>query len=54
MTLAPRTSVSDWVADSGASYHTTLDVGILSSTSPTPPFLLPSLLETALPFPSPQ
>jgi hypothetical protein len=36
MTLAPPTSVSDWVADSGASYHTTLDAGILSSTSPPP------------------
>jgi hypothetical protein len=55
MTLAPPTSVSDWVADSGASYHTTPDAGILSSTSlPTLPFLLPSWLETALPFPSPQ
>ena len=53
MTPAPPTSVSDWVADSGASYHTTPDAGTLSSTSPTPPFLLPSLLETALPFPSP-
>jgi hypothetical protein len=55
MTLAPPTSVSDWVADSGASYHTTPDTGILSSTSPpTPPFCPPSWLETALPFPSPQ
>jgi hypothetical protein len=56
MTLAPPTSVSDWVADSGASYsyHTTPDAGILSSTSPpTPPFRPPSWLETALPFPSP-
>jgi hypothetical protein len=42
MMLAPPTSVSDWVADSDASYHTTSDAGILSSTSPTPPFLLPS------------
>jgi hypothetical protein len=54
MTPAPPTSVSDWVADSGASYHTTPDAGTLSSTSPTPPFLLPSLLETTLPYPSPQ
>jgi hypothetical protein len=38
MTLAPPTSVFDWVADSGASYHTTPDAGILSSTSPPPPF----------------
>ena len=36
MTLAPPTMVSDWVADSGASYHTTSDAGILSSTSPPP------------------
>jgi hypothetical protein len=55
MMLAPPTSVSDWVTDSGDSYHTTLDAGILSSTSPpTPPFLLPSLLETDLPYSSPQ
>jgi hypothetical protein len=56
MTMAPPTSVSNLVADSGASYHTTPDAGILSSTSPPPtlPFLLPSWLETALPFPSPQ
>jgi hypothetical protein len=54
MTLAPPTSVSNWVADSGASYHTTPDAGILSSISPpTLPLLLPSWLETALPFPSP-
>jgi hypothetical protein len=37
MTLAPPTSVSDWVADYGASYHTTPDAGILSSTSPPLP-----------------
>jgi hypothetical protein len=37
MTLAPPTSVSEWVADSGASYHTTPNACILSSTSP-PPF----------------
>jgi hypothetical protein len=36
MALAPPTSVSDWVTDSGASYHTTPDAGILSSTSPPP------------------
>jgi hypothetical protein len=55
ITLAPPTSVSDWVADFGASYHTTPDAGILSSTSPpTPPFRPPLWLETALPFPSPQ
>jgi hypothetical protein len=53
MTLAPPTSISDLVVDSGASYHTTPDAGILSSTSPTLPFLLPSWLETTLPFPSP-
>jgi hypothetical protein len=34
MTLAPPTTVSDLVAESGASYHTTLDTGILSSTCP--------------------
>jgi hypothetical protein len=44
MTLAPPTSVSDWVADSGASYHTTPDVGILSSTSPPPPSLPSSIV----------
>jgi hypothetical protein len=39
MTLAPPTAVSDWVPDSGASYHTTPDIGILVSTSPPhPPF----------------
>jgi hypothetical protein len=56
MTLALPTSVSDWVVDSGASYHTTPDAGILSSTypPPAPPFLLPSLLETNLPHSSPQ
>jgi hypothetical protein len=31
MTLAPPTTVADWVADSGASYHTTPDAGILLS-----------------------
>jgi hypothetical protein len=41
MTLAPPTSVSNWVADSGASYHTTPDAGFLSSTAP-PPTPLPS------------
>jgi hypothetical protein len=53
MTLAPPTVVSDWVDGSGASYHTTPDAGILSSTSPTPPFLLPSLWEMVLPYLSP-
>jgi hypothetical protein len=44
MTLAPPTSVSDWVADSGASYHTTPDTGILSSTSPFHPSFLSSIV----------
>jgi hypothetical protein len=44
MTLAPPTSVSNWVADSGASYHTTLDAGILSSTSPAYPSLPSSII----------
>ena len=44
MTLAPPTSVSDWVADSGASYHTTPDAGILSSTSPRHPSLPSSIV----------
>jgi hypothetical protein len=44
MTLAPPTTVSDWVADSGASYHTTLDAGILSSTSPAHPSLPSSII----------
>jgi hypothetical protein len=38
MTLASPTSVSDWVVDFGASYHTTLDASIMSSTSPAHPF----------------
>lgn len=37
MTLVPPTSVTVWVADSGASYHTTPDVGTLSSTHPPHP-----------------
>jgi hypothetical protein len=36
MTLTPPTSVSDWVADSGASYHTTSDVGIMFPPLPHP------------------
>jgi hypothetical protein len=44
MTLAPPTSVSDLVADSGASYHTTLGAGILSSTSPAHPSLPSSII----------
>jgi hypothetical protein len=55
MTLAPPTSVSDWVADSGASYHTTLDACILSSTSPAHPSLRSSIIvgnRSALPVTS--
>jgi hypothetical protein len=44
MMLASPTSVSDWVADSGASYHTTSDAGILSSTSPAHPSLPSSII----------
>jgi hypothetical protein len=44
MTLAPPTSVSDWVADFGASYHTTTDAGIMSSTSPPHPSLPSSIM----------
>jgi hypothetical protein len=44
MTLAPPTSVSNWVADSGASNHTNPDAGILSSTSPAHPSLLYSII----------
>jgi hypothetical protein len=42
--MAPPISVSDWVADSGASYHTTADAGILSSTSPAHPSLPSSII----------
>jgi hypothetical protein len=55
MTLAPPTMVSDWVADSGASYHTTPDAGILVSTSPPHPSLPSSIVvgnSSALPFTS--
>jgi hypothetical protein len=44
MTLTSPTSVSDWVANSGASYHTTPDAGILSSTSPAHPSLPSSII----------
>jgi hypothetical protein len=55
MTLAPPTLVSNWVADSGASYHTIPDAGILSSTSPSHPSLLSSIVvgnDSALPVTS--
>jgi hypothetical protein len=42
--LAPPTSVSDWVADSGASYHTTPDAGTLSTTHPFDPSLPSSIV----------
>jgi hypothetical protein len=55
MTLAPPTSVSDWVADSSASYHTTPDACILSSTSPTHPSRPSAIIVgNGPPFPSPQ
>jgi hypothetical protein len=53
MTLSSPTSVSDWVADSGTSYHTTWTQVFYLPPLPHPS-LLPSLLETDLPYPSPQ
>jgi hypothetical protein len=35
MALTP--AVTSWIVDSGASYHTTLDAGILSSSHPSLP-----------------
>jgi hypothetical protein len=37
MTLAPPTDIIDWVAGFGASFHTTLNAGILSSSHPPHP-----------------
>jgi|SRR5688572_21995621 hypothetical protein len=44
MTLAPPTSILDWVADSGASYHTTPNASTLSTTLPPQPSLPSSIV----------
>jgi hypothetical protein len=38
-TMAMTPPSSDWVIDSGASYHTTPTTGTLSRSHPPPPFL---------------
>jgi hypothetical protein len=44
MTLAPPTSPTNWVAESGASCHTTPDSSTLSSHIPLAPFSSSSII----------